>query len=215
MTCNTTYSSATARIGVPGTKLDSSGTAPRSPEKYPIPYHQGLRDHPACLQTHQTQSQPWFTERSDSSVWKFCWCNPVVRLASRPGLGTTPCHRPQACRPFLFRFYLADKLDGRGCYLRLKLWTLPLFEQASLTLTCYRGLMSEKRIYCLMQLLYFLYLLLFPHISPISRTRGHRRRLPFPYHRYIQKTQTKEEKERKKITDEKTSPDLIGGEGKK
>ena len=29
------------------------------------------------------------------------------------------------------------------------------------------------------------------------------------------KTQTKEEKERKKITDEKTSPDLIGGEGKK
>ena len=40
--------------------------------------------------------------------------------------------------------------------------------------------------------------LLFPHISPISRTRGHRRRLPFPYHRYIQKTQTKEEKERKK-----------------
>ena len=60
-----------------------------------------------------------------------------------------------------------------------------------------------------------LLLLLFPHISPISRTRGHRRRLPFPYHRYIQKTQTKEEKERKKITDEKTSPDLIGGEGKK
>ena len=37
----------------------------------------------------------------------------------------------------------------------------------------------------------------------------------FSYHRYIQKTQTKEEKERKKITDEKTSPDLIGGEGKK
>ena len=32
-----------------------------------------------------------------------------------------------------------------------------------------------------------LFLLLFPHISPISRTRGHRRRLPFPYHRYIQK----------------------------
>ena len=59
------------------------------------------------------------------------------------------------------------------------------------------------------------WVLLFPHISPISRTRGHRRRLPFPYHRYIQKTQTKEEKERKKITDEKTSPDLIGGEGKK
>ena len=29
------------------------------------------------------------------------------------------------------------------------------------------------------------------------------------------KTQTKEEKERKKITDEKTSPDLIGGEEKK
>ena len=29
------------------------------------------------------------------------------------------------------------------------------------------------------------------------------------------KTQTKEEKERKKITDEKISPDLIGGEGKK
>ena len=47
------------------------------------------------------------------------------------------------------------------------------------------------------QLHYYL-LLLFPHISPISRTRGHRRRLPFPYHRYIQKTQTKEEKERKK-----------------
>ena len=64
-------------------------------------------------------------------------------------------------------------------------------------------------------LLLLLLLLLFPHISPISRTRGHRRRLPFPYHRYIQKTQTKEEKERKKITDEKTSPDLIGGEGKK
>ena len=58
-------------------------------------------------------------------------------------------------------------------------------------------------------------IIIFPHISPISRTRGHRRRLPFPYHRYIQKTQTKEEKERKKITDEKTSPDLIGGEGKK
>ena len=32
-----------------------------------------------------------------------------------------------------------------------------------------------------------LLLLLFPRISPISRTRGHRRRLPFPYHRYIQK----------------------------
>ena len=29
------------------------------------------------------------------------------------------------------------------------------------------------------------------------------------------KNKTKEEKERKKITDEKTSPDLIGGEGKK
>ena len=66
-----------------------------------------------------------------------------------------------------------------------------------------------------LQILLLLLLLLFPHISPISRTRGHRRRLPFPYHRYIQKTQTKEEKERKKITDEKTSPDLIGGEGKK
>ena len=60
-----------------------------------------------------------------------------------------------------------------------------------------------------------LLLLLFPHISPISRTRGHRRTLPFQYHRYIQKTQTKEEKEREKITDEKTSPDLVGGEGKK
>ena len=41
-------------------------------------------------------------------------------------------------------------------------------------------------------------ILLFPHTSPISRTRGHRRRLPFPYHRYIQKkTQTKEEREEK------------------
>ena len=29
------------------------------------------------------------------------------------------------------------------------------------------------------------------------------------------KKQTKEEKERKKITDEKASPDLIGGEGEK
>ena len=36
-------------------------------------------------------------------------------------------------------------------------------------------------------LLLLLLLLLFPHISPISRARGHRRRLPFPYHRYIQK----------------------------
>ena len=73
--------------------------------------------------------------------------------------------------------------------------------------------MTRNAIYVIILLL--LLLLLFPHISPISRTRGHRRRLPFPYHRYIQKTQTKEEKERKKITDEKTSPDLIGGEGKK
>ena len=43
-----------------------------------------------------------------------------------------------------------------------------------------------------------LLLLSFPHISPISRTRGHRRRLAFPYHRYIQKKQIKKEKERKK-----------------
>ena len=57
-------------------------------------------------------------------------------------------------------------------------------------------------------------ILLFPHISPISRTRGHRRRLPFPYHRYIQRHKQKKRK-RGKITDEKTSPDLIGGEGKK
>ena len=28
-------------------------------------------------------------------------------------------------------------------------------------------------------------ILLFPHISPISRARGHRRRLPFPYHRFL------------------------------
>ena len=74
--------------------------------------------------------------------------------------------------------------------------------------------LNAMKRFCLCSLLLLL-LLLFPHISPISRTRGHRRRLPFPYHRYIQKTQTKEEKERKKITDEKTSPDLIGGEGKK
>ena len=33
----------------------------------------------------------------------------------------------------------------------------------------------------------YYYYYYFPHISPISRTRGHRRRLPFPYHRYIQK----------------------------
>ena len=60
-------------------------------------------------------------------------------------------------------------------------------------------------------------IILFPHISPISRTRGHRRKLPFPYHRTQTQTQTqtKEEKERKKMTDEKTSPDLIGGQGKK
>ena len=37
-------------------------------------------------------------------------------------------------------------------------------------------------------------LLLFPHISPISRTRGHRRRLPFSYHRYIQKHKQKKRK---------------------
>ena len=43
-----------------------------------------------------------------------------------------------------------------------------------------------------------LLLLLFPHISPISRTRGHRRRLPFPYHRYIQKnTNKRREREEK------------------
>ena len=66
-------------------------------------------------------------------------------------------------------------------------------------------------------LLLLLLLLLFPHISPISRTRGHRRRLPFPYHRYIhpKKNKQKKRKRGKKITDEKTSPDLIGGEGKK
>ena len=58
-----------------------------------------------------------------------------------------------------------------------------------------------------------LLLLLFPHISPISRTRGHRRRLPFPYHRYIHKTNKRRERE-EKITDEKASPDLIGGEGR-
>ena len=39
-------------------------------------------------------------------------------------------------------------------------------------------------------------LLLFPHISPISRTRGHRRRLPFPYHRYIKKKHTNKRRER-------------------
>ena len=42
-----------------------------------------------------------------------------------------------------------------------------------------------------------LLLLIFPHISPISRTRGHRRRLPFPYHRYIQKTQKKRKRGKK------------------
>ena len=35
--------------------------------------------------------------------------------------------------------------------------------------------------------LFFIIYIVFPHISPISRTRGHRRRLPFPYRRYIQK----------------------------
>ena len=47
-------------------------------------------------------------------------------------------------------------------------------------------------------MLLLLLLLLFPHISPISRTRGHRRRLPFPYHRYIQKnTNKRREREEK------------------
>ena len=41
-----------------------------------------------------------------------------------------------------------------------------------------------------------LLLFLFPHISPISRTRGHRRRLPFPYHRYIKKKNTNKRRER-------------------
>ena len=40
-------------------------------------------------------------------------------------------------------------------------------------------------------------------ISPISRTRGHRRRLPFPYHRYIK---NKKKRKRGKITDEKPPP---------
>ena len=60
------------------------------------------------------------------------------------------------------------------------------------------GEVDEKVIFrtsFLSRLLLFLFLL-FPHISPISRTRGHRRRLPFPYHRYIPKKK-KGEKERK------------------
>ena len=52
-----------------------------------------------------------------------------------------------------------------------------VFKNVSVLLGCSNGLISET----------LLLLLLFPHISPISRTRGHRRRLPFPYHRYIQK----------------------------
>ena len=61
------------------------------------------------------------------------------------------------------------------------------------------GFLGNKPFECMCGLKVQRRILLFPHISPISRTRGHRRRLPFPYHRYIQKTQTKEEKERKKI----------------
>ena len=64
--------------------------------------------------------------------------------------------------------------------------------------------------------LLLLLLLLFPHISPISRTRGHRRRLPFPYHRYIQK-EKKKENERKKNNRRESLPrsDRRGGERKK
>ena len=55
------------------------------------------------------------------------------------------------------------------------------------------------------------YLLLFPHISPIARTRGHRRRLPFPYHRYIRKK--KREREEKNNRRESLPPiDRRGGE---
>ena len=60
-----------------------------------------------------------------------------------------------------------------------------------------------------------LLLLLFPHISPISRTRGHRRRL-FPFHTIATSKKTNKTREKEeKITDEKASPDLIGGKGKK
>ena len=55
----------------------------------------------------------------------------------------------------------------------------------------YRGEKMSNDISTDVQLLL---LLLFPHISPISRTRGHRRRLPFPYHRYIQKNKQKKRK---------------------
>ena len=69
----------------------------------------------------------------------------------------------------------------------------------------FRGLrLNRKSSYLYIHSVVYIYiyvnlllLLLFPHICPISRTRGHRRRLPFPYHRYIQKTQTKEERGKK------------------
>ena len=61
-------------------------------------------------------------------------------------------------------------------------------------------------------LLLLLLLLLFPHISPISRTRGHRPGFPFHTIATSKKTNKRREREEKR-TDEKASPDLIGGEG--
>ena len=45
--------------------------------------------------------------------------------------------------------------------------------------------------------LLLLLLLLFPHISPISRTRGHRRRLPFPPSLHPKNTNKRREREEK------------------
>ena len=60
-----------------------------------------------------------------------------------------------------------------------------------------------------------LLLLLFPHISsPISRTRGQRRRLPFPYHRYIKKIKQKKRKRGKNNRRESLPRSVRRGGGK-
>ena len=115
------------------------------------------------------------------------------------------CSAPCVWKGDHARFCLATKHPaGYARSYIYEVWKVPDFVHAY-TPVC------AKRSGFLMYLL--LLLLLFPHISPISRTRGHRHRLPFPYHRYIKKKKKKERKRGKKNNRRESLPrsDRRGG----